>query len=1068
MRQLMYSLVVVSAFVAVSPAWGQESTDIELNIAEQPLSNSLREVADSFDLTIAFYSESTDGLEAPALDGEFTSQTALDALLADTNLEYAFINDSSVAVRPIEVLGDEGGGSDPKNSRHLQPSLMAQNAGSRTPATSASRESDESDRDREAGGQDDGREVRGQIETIVVVGSRNTGIRRYEDDAQPYVVFEAAEIENSFSTSVEDFLRTRLPQNVSLQPNSLGQSNASNASEINLRGLGTDQTLILVNGRRLPSRATNSLDQADINGIPLAAVERIEVLPATASGIYGGGATGGAINIVLKRDYVGATVDFDYGNTFDTDAARRTIGGSAGFGLEGGRTSILLTASYSDSNPLLVRDRGFAQQARDRLFANAPEELLGSSFPPRGATPNIRSQDGSELLLDDGTPLGSSIAFVPDGYAGPATDGGRAFLDTADRYNLTIADDLGSGQRILINNPKVEYYSINASREFTDWLDVFAEYSYSRNEGRGNNSTVVAPTISADAPNNPFQNDIRVSLPLPEISEAPRSNVNLNTQGFFGATIALPFDISAQLEYGFGTNERNSVGFTPVLTPEFEAAIGSGDIDVLRDTRAFPLGASEFLFAEPQNVFSFELDSTNVTARLTGELFELPAGKVSWSALLEHWKEEFKGGRTRSNPGFLLFVTFPPSEQEVDSAYFEANVPIFSSKNERPGLRLLELQLAARYDGYSRTTPDRAVIVQFAEDEPLPELELQKTDLSATSYTIGVRYQPARELTLRGSFSTGFLPPSLLDLRSRLQVSPTAGADLTDPRRGNIQGTNTLPITITSGGNPDLKPEESESLSVGMIFEPGILPGLRASLDWIRIEKSDEVGSLGSATLLALEEVFPDRVTRAPLTPEDEALGYTGGEITALDTSLVNISSTVVEAVDFQLAYEWDTRSLGSFEAYVVGTKATRFERQTLPITPSTDTVGFTGGPLDWRGNVGVNWELGSWLAGWNAQYYDSYFVYSGEVLNDALIERDIRRQGSATIPSQVYHDVFALYRTGQSGVLGGMFNDTEIRIGIQNVFDEEPPIVAATSEGYSTFGDPRLRRYTIQLRRNF
>lgn len=142
MRHLIHSFVVVSLFVAVSPAWAQTATDVELNIAEQPLSASLREVADSFDLTIAFYSESTDGLEAPALDGDFTSQTALDTLLAGTNLEYAFISDSSVAVRSVAVLADQGGDSDSKNSI-TTPVLMAQDMNGQATVTEVGSRSDE-------------------------------------------------------------------------------------------------------------------------------------------------------------------------------------------------------------------------------------------------------------------------------------------------------------------------------------------------------------------------------------------------------------------------------------------------------------------------------------------------------------------------------------------------------------------------------------------------------------------------------------------------------------------------------------------------------------------------------------------------------------------------------------------------------------------------------------------------------------------------------------------------------------------------------------------------------------
>ena len=1056
---LMTSLAMADEPTASAADLDREQT---FSIEAQPLDAALLDFSDQANVQVMVAANSVEGLETDGVEGRYTPRKALTALLDDSDLAFTEVG-NTIAVTASEQRGD----SDPKNLT-MQPLMLAQNTGSRAPAATARLESDESDRGREASERDDGLDVRGQIETIVVVGSRNAGIRRYEDDAQPYVVFDTVEIENSFAVNLEDFLRARLPQNVSLLPDSLEQINGSNQSEINLRGLGSDQTLILVNGRRLPSRPNTLLGQADINGIPLSAVERIEVLPATASGIYGGGATGGAINIVLRRDYVGATLDFDYANTFDTDAGRRTIGGSAGFGLEGGRTSVLLTASYSDSNPLFVRDRDFAQKAQDLLFTNAPEEIFDRSAPLRGATPNIRSRDGSELILDDGTPLGASFAFVPDGYAGAATDGGRVFLDTAGQYNLIVTDDLGGGKRALFNNPTIEYYSINVTREFTDWLDVSADYSYSRNEGRGNSSTSVFPTVNADAPNNPFQNDIRVAVPLPELEEAPVNNVSLVTQGFLGATIDLPFSISAQLEYGFGTSERDFSAFSPALTTDFDAAVRTGDIDVLRDTRSFPVGASEFLFTEPPGVSNLELDSTNITARLTGEAFELPAGRVSWAALLERQNEEFNGGESRFNFGFPLFLIVQPSEQEVDSAYFESNVPLFSSRNERTGLRSLDLQLAVRYDDYSRITPDQSTIALFAEDAPVPEVEFQRTDLSATSYTVGLRYQPVQDVILRSSFSTGFLPPSLIDLRSRVQVSATRGGTLTDPRRGNIEGTNTLPITVTSGGNPDLQPEDSESWSVGAIFEPGFLPGLRVSVDWIRIDKSDEINSLNASTLLVLEDIFPGRVTRLELTPEDEALGYTGGEITALDISLVNIAGTTVEAVDFQLSYEWDTRGMGSFEAYVVGSVATEFERQILPTLPVTEFVGFNDGPLEWRGNVGLNWERGSWFAGWNAQYYDSYRAYSGELLNDALIAQAVRRQGSATIPSQIYHDVFALYRTGQSAILGGIFSDTEVRIGIQNLFDEEPPIVTTAPEGYSTFGDPRLRRYSVQFRKNF
>src|SRR5262249_12988447 len=139
---------------------------------------------------------------------------------------------------------------------------------------------------------------------ILVVGRKtlNTGIRRSEDDPQPYIVFDAKQIQNSQASDLESFLANRLPMNGSIGRSIQSAASLSgNQSNISLRGLGANQTLILVDGRRLLSSYNGGdFNQGDINGIPLSAIERIEVLPTTASGIYGGGATGGAINIITK------------------------------------------------------------------------------------------------------------------------------------------------------------------------------------------------------------------------------------------------------------------------------------------------------------------------------------------------------------------------------------------------------------------------------------------------------------------------------------------------------------------------------------------------------------------------------------------------------------------------------------------------------------------------------------------------------------------------------------------------------------------------------------------------
>src|SRR5690606_23171872 len=138
-----------------------------------------------------------------------------------------------------------------------------------------------------------------------------------------YVVFDREALKQSGAQNLEAFLRDRLPMNSSGLPNGLRVTQSGNQSQFNLRGLGANQTLILVDGRRLPPGPAlgGAPAQANINGIPMAAIERIEVLPATASGIHGGSATGGVINIIMRQDYAGAEATVSYGNSFKSDVA---------------------------------------------------------------------------------------------------------------------------------------------------------------------------------------------------------------------------------------------------------------------------------------------------------------------------------------------------------------------------------------------------------------------------------------------------------------------------------------------------------------------------------------------------------------------------------------------------------------------------------------------------------------------------------------------------------------------------------------------------------------------------
>src|SRR5262249_21909442 len=155
----------------------------------------------------------------------------------------------------------------------------------------------------------------------------NTDIARSRDDAQPYVVFDRETIERSGATTVEDFLKQRLTMNTTAFTSSMNGNTIGSPSSINLRGLGATSTLVLIDGHRSAGVIAffGSPRQADTNSIPVGAIERIEVLPTTASGIYGGSAVGGVVNIILRRDYSGAEVKLTYENTFASDVTGRRV-----------------------------------------------------------------------------------------------------------------------------------------------------------------------------------------------------------------------------------------------------------------------------------------------------------------------------------------------------------------------------------------------------------------------------------------------------------------------------------------------------------------------------------------------------------------------------------------------------------------------------------------------------------------------------------------------------------------------------------------------------------------------
>lgn len=1015
------------ALALAGTAWAQADAVRDYDVPAGELVQAVNRISQQSGVQVIYDIELLRGRRIGAVNGQLTLAQALGRALAGSGLTYEFVNGDTVVIKQAP-----------------QPE--------RSPARPANRSEESSEGD-----------IVG-MPAIMVQGTRtlNMDIARTRDDPQPYVVFDRHQIERSGATSLEQFLQQRLTMNtnrVNAGGGAGANGNAMSTSSITLRGLSASQTLILIDGHRLSSPAVGgSFGQPEITGLPLSAIERIEVLPTTASGIYGGSATGGVINIIMRRDYTGAEVKLTYGNTFDTDTATRKMDLMFGHAFNSGRTNLLLTAHYSDANDLLVADRDFLQRGRDALQANSPSMFLPPyGLPPLGATPNIMSADGSNLVLRDGTPLDAAYTTVPLGYAGPGSDGGHALLANAGSYNWDPANtsQTDGGQRqALYTQPTVKSGGLVLRHEFDESLQVFTDLSSSETTSRFPFNAIYGfYQLPADAPNNPFAQAIRVRAPVRAGEAGPTTTVR-RERALLGAIRRLPGSWQVGADY---TWDRTTVSFARgPLTSGLEAAVAAGALDVLRDIDAFPLDFSPYLAEAP---YTSPVRSTmqDVNLRISGPVWELPGGVISLSSSLAH-REQSVSDAFDFYPSANATYYDPVRSQEVTSAYVELAVPLFSDLNARPLLRGLELQVAVRRDDYRSESGQRQTIIGPLPT-PLPEAVRARNDFVSTDPTVALRWRPWRDLAFRASYSTGFLPPALNQLVGT--TSATAGSLATvDPLRGN---TPAGPFFTRTGGNADLTPEQSKSWSMGFILAPEFLTDFRLSLDYTRIRKTDNIGSHPGyyQGLINDESLFPERIVRGPNLPDDPS-GW-AGPIVLVDYSAMNLARQELEAWDLQLDYRIDAGSYGSFDLFAVGTWQPHLITQLHPDRPEIDYAGISSSnPVRFKANLGATWYRDAWRVGWNANHHHSHLV-------ELDPEFQARQGRGGRIPSQTYHDLFVHYDFGYTNAdAWHWLSRSEVQLGVRNVFDKAPPLEVMDINYYSRLGDARMASWYLVLTTRF
>jgi iron complex outermembrane receptor protein len=821
-----------------------------------------------------------------------------------------------------------------------------------------------------------------RLERVVVTGTHipQTDI----EGALPVQVIRREEIERSGVTTVEQLLE-RVPANFNpvKAASTIGNGTSPGLSSANLRGLGGGSTLVLLNGRRLANYAFDG-ESVDLNSIPLAAIDRVEVLKDGASAIYGTDAIAGVINFILRRDYAGAEISADI-------AATQHGGGNGGYvnaAFGTGDTvrdgyNIFAALSYQKDQALKAIDRAFARTGyRPELGIN---NLSAITFPA-----NIIDFVGDSAL---------NPTFA-NGCAPPSSlpiDDPDPFFAEACGYDAATAIDL---------LPAVERASamLRGTWRADASVDVFAEALLGRNRF----DTQIAPFgtraftsfglvaypaggpyyPSAFAAANELKGELPFSFRATELG--PRFNSTTTDMqrymlGAQGQAAGWDYDFAAVYS---ANSQQVAYSGSYVYLSKFVAALNTGLINPWgpSDPDGNALLASTAYSGTPQTAHG---STSLVNAFASREIGRLAAGPLALAlgaeARHEHLSYDWDPAVLTGDSPIDVAQQSASGSRNVLALFAELSVPIAAG---------LDAQLAARFDDYS----------DFG---------------STTNPKVALRWQPLRELLLRGSWGTGFRAPPLYAL-----YAPTSDAGLmtgvVDPIRcpeTDSQQDCSGTVQLYGGGNPGLQAETSTQWNLGLVLEPA--PGLSIGVDYWNIVQDGIIAPLAPEDALRYPDEFGDRILRGPADPETPGLP---GPIVAIDGSQINHGTTKTSGIDVLLNWAAPAQAWGQLRVGLQGTYVRQWETQIDGVNYVSMLGGAVyGAPVPrWRSTLTFDWTRGPWGATLSQ-------VYSG-----GYVETRSAKDGRLwQVGAAASWDLQARYAG---------FDGWQIAAGIRNLFDAEPP----------------------------
>ncbi|MDF0535948.1 TonB-dependent receptor [Shewanella sp. A32] len=803
------------------------------------------------------------------------------------------------------------------------------------------------------------------VERIEVTGSR---IKRQDmETASPVTSISADTIVAQGYASVDQLLQDQTSM-AGAPIGSTTNNGSDGVAQVDLRGMGAKRTLVLLNGRRMVNSGSGADSAVDLNAIPVAMIQRVEILKDGASAVYGSDAIAGVVNIITKKDYEGGQFDVKSSTTDKGDGQTYELNGLYGFNTNNGG-NYTIGAAISKRNGVIQADRNWT-------------EAGSSSFVPQGGIiGNQLDPNGNYVLNDQGTPK-QEVKVQQDGSWVPLEDGYDYTQDSyyqtpSKRYSVfaNMTQELGND---LVLSGDLLYTKRKSHQQMAAQpADIYLNVCPSVTGSCVNiDSAMAAAGIVADD-NGQIEYRQRTNSIGDRIytQDTDTYRASLDLQGTLNVANGMTWDVS----YTYGKNKASTGTENSISAAAMESAIYA-DQDAWFYSDTVP---SQYV----DDISYFESnkggnEQNDVQANLSGDLFQLDAGAVSFAI----------GAEYRYESGYYtpdeMIVTgqstaaqqYPTSgSYNVISIYEEVSVP-FTQK--------LTGDFALRYDEYN-------------------------TFGKASTWKVGLTYRATDDVMLRGVVATGFRAPNI----SELFGGDTGSYDYLKDPWGIVQDSQLL-VNYTSDAN--LKPEESESYTAGIVYSPSYLDGFSTTVDYWKFDITNAISRLDVQSYL--------NACKAGDSSSCDAINVTAnGDLSNLTSSLTNVGTVKTSGVDINIAYKFEGLGLD----WAINNDATYlidYRQDGIDYEGTVD--GNMGGYAQWRNNFSITASQGDW----SIMYYNRYIqaMHLDWTDDDGVAQTD-------HVASVIYHNIVGTYH----------FSDNlSLSAGVKNFTDEDPSYVRNGSDG--------------------